>query len=149
MLRSIVLRCWARLAETCGPRWTKTAPACRPRGTWWVWDARLTSELILLFQNLIQNAIKFRSDQPPAIHVGARNEGEHWLVSVRDNGIGIESQYLERIFGIGERLHGRKIPGTGFGLANCRKIVDHHGGRIWVESQPGVGSEFLFTMPVV
>ena len=107
------------------------------------------TELILLFQNLIQNAIKFRSDQPPAIHVGARHEGEHWLVSVRDNGIGIESQYLERIFGIGERLHGRKIPGTGFGLANCRKIVDHHGGRIWVESQPGVGSEFLFTMPVV
>ena len=107
------------------------------------------TELILLFQNLIQNAIKFRSDQPPAIHVGARNEGDHWLVSVRDNGIGIESQYLERIFGIGERLHGRKIPGTGFGLANCRKIVDHHGGRIWVESQPGVGSEFLFTMPAV
>lgn len=107
------------------------------------------TELILLFQNLIQNAIKFRSDQQPAIHISACREGEQWLMSVRDNGIGIESQYLERIFGIGERLHGRKIPGTGFGLANCRKIVDHHGGRIWAESQPGVGSAFLFTLPTV
>jgi PAS domain S-box-containing protein len=106
-------------------------------------------ELLLLFQNLIQNAIKFRSDRQPAIHIGARREGEQWLLSVRDNGIGIESQYLEKIFLIGERLHGRKIPGTGFGLANCRKIVDHHGGRIWVESQPGLGSEFLFTLPAI
>lgn len=106
-------------------------------------------ELVLLFQNLIQNAVKFRADRPPAIHVAARREGETWLLSVRDNGIGIESQYLERIFGIGERLHGRKIPGTGFGLANCKKIVEHHAGRIWVESQPDAGSTFLFTLPAV
>ncbi len=107
------------------------------------------AELLLLFQNLVQNAIKFRADLPPTIHVGARRDGESWLLSVRDNGIGIESLYLERIFGIGERLHGRKIPGTGFGLANCRKIVEHHGGRIWVESQPDSGSTFLFTLPAV
>ena len=104
-------------------------------------------ELTLLFQNLIQNAVKFRADEPPAIHVTARNENERWLFSVRDNGMGIELQYLEKIFGIGERLHGRKIPGTGFGLANCRKIVTHHGGVIWADSQPGAGSTFSFTLP--
>jgi light-regulated signal transduction histidine kinase (bacteriophytochrome) len=105
------------------------------------------SEIVLLLQNLLQNALKFRAALPPVIHVGARRQDSDWLFWVEDNGIGIEPQYLERIFGIGERLHGRKIAGTGFGLANCRKIVDHHGGRIWAESQPGAGSKFLFTLP--
>lgn len=104
-------------------------------------------ELVLLFQNLLENAVKFRSGQTPRIDVGARRERDQWLLWVEDNGIGIESQYLDRIFGIGERLHGRKIPGTGFGLANCRKIVEHHGGQIWAESQPASGSKFLFTLP--
>lgn len=107
----------------------------------------VASELVLLFQNLLQNAVKFRADQTPAIHVGSLRQEDGWLLWVQDNGIGIEPQYLERIFGIGERLHGRKIPGTGFGLANCRKIVEHHGGEIWAESQPGEGSKFLFTLP--
>jgi PAS domain S-box-containing protein len=105
------------------------------------------SEIVLLLQNLLQNALKFRAAHPPAIHVGARRQESNWLFWVEDNGIGIERQYLERIFGIGERLHGRRIAGTGFGLANCRKIVDHHGGRIWAESQPGAGSKFVFTLP--
>lgn len=107
------------------------------------------SEIVLLLQNLLQNALKFRADPPPVIRVGARRQANNWLLWVEDNGIGMEPQYLERIFGIGERLHGRKIAGTGFGLANCRKIVDHHGGRIWAESQPGCGSKFTFTLPVV
>src|SRR5262249_17947272 len=93
-------------------------------------------ELVVLFQNLIENAVKFRAEQPPAIHVGARHDGENWLLSVRDNGIGIEAEYLERIFVLGERLHGSKIPGSGIGLTNCRRIVENNGGRIWVESQP-------------
>jgi signal transduction histidine kinase len=96
---------------------------------------------------LLENAIKFRGEQPPTIHVSSRREENGWLVWFQDNGIGIESQYLDRIFGIGERLHGRKIPGTGFGLANCRKIVEHHGGRIWAESQIGSWSTFYFELP--
>jgi PAS domain S-box-containing protein len=105
------------------------------------------AEMVLLFQNLLENAVKFRAERKPIIRVGARRQAELWLFWFEDNGIGIDAQYLERIFGIGERLHGRRIPGTGFGLANCRKIVDHHGGAIWVESEPGVGSKFLFTLP--
>lgn len=106
------------------------------------------SELVLLFQNLIQNAVKFRADQPPTITVRAHRNEDHWLFIFQDNGIGIEPQYLERIFMIGERLHGRKIAGTGFGLANCRKIVQRHDGRIWADSQPGAGSTFCFTLPI-
>jgi PAS domain S-box-containing protein len=109
--------------------------------------AAVRSEIVLLFQNLLENAVKFRAERTPAIEVGAERREENWLFSFADNGIGIESQYLERIFGIGERLHGRKIPGTGFGLANCRKIVEHHGGEIWAESEPDAGSKFVFTLP--
>jgi light-regulated signal transduction histidine kinase (bacteriophytochrome) len=106
------------------------------------------SEIVLLFQNLIENAVKFRGDPSPTIQAGARRDGERWLFWLQDNGIGIEPQYLERIFGIGERLHGRRFPGTGFGLANCRKIIQHHGGQIWAESQAGQGSTFFFQLPV-
>jgi PAS domain S-box-containing protein len=104
-------------------------------------------ELVLLFQNLVENAVKFRSERPPEIDIAAEQEEEGWFFRVQDNGLGIDPQYLERIFEIGERLHGRKIPGTGFGLANARKIVERHGGRIWAESAPGEGSTFCFVLP--
>jgi PAS domain S-box-containing protein len=105
--------------------------------------------LILLFQNLIGNAIKYRDpERPLRVEVGARQQLEGWLFWVRDNGIGIEARFREKIFELGERLHTQeKIPGSGFGLTICAKVVAWHGGRIWVESEPGAGSTFFFTLP--
>jgi signal transduction histidine kinase len=103
--------------------------------------------LIQLFQNLISNAIKFRGEETPRIHVSAERDGEGWLFAVRDNGIGIEPQDADRVFGMFKRLHGSEIPGTGIGLALCRKIVERKGGRIWVESEAGRGATFKFTIP--
>ena len=105
-------------------------------------------QLTRLFQNLIGNAIKFRGDQPPKIHVSAVRQDAGWQFAVSDNGIGIEPQYAERIFMIFQRLHTRKTyAGTGIGLSICKKIVERHGGKIWVESAPGRGSTFYFTVP--
>ena len=107
------------------------------------------SELLQLFQNLIGNAIKFRGAEPPEICITARKEKKEWLVSIKDNGIGIEPQHVEDVFVIFKRLHTREeYPGSGIGLAICKKIVEHNQGHIWVESQPGMGSTFQFTWPL-
>ncbi|HEY9759955.1 MAG TPA: ATP-binding protein [Oculatellaceae cyanobacterium] len=105
-------------------------------------------QLTQLFQNLIQNALKFHSQEVPVVHISAvRQEGD-WLFSVKDNGIGMDMKFAEQIFSIFQRLHTREeYPGTGIGLSICKKIVERHGGKIWVESQPGQGATFFFTLP--
>ena len=103
--------------------------------------------LIQLFQNLISNSIKYKGEETPRIHVSAERDAKGWLFAVRDNGTGIDPQDSERVFGMFKRLHGVEIPGTGLGLALCKKVIDRLGGRIWVESEAGRGATFKFTIP--
>ena len=103
--------------------------------------------LMQVFQNLIGNSIKYRGERAPTIHVSAERTAEGWLFSVRDNGIGIDPADAEFVFGMFKRLHQTETPGTGIGLALCRKMVERHGGRIWVESEAGQGAVFKFTIP--
>ena len=106
------------------------------------------TQLVQLLQNLVGNAIKFRGGERPLVHVSAQPGATECVFAVRDNGIGIAPEYFERIFVIFQRLHARgEYPGTGIGLAVCRRIVERHGGRIWVESAPGQGSTFYFALP--
>ncbi len=105
-------------------------------------------QIMQLFQNLLDNAIKFSGEMPPRIHISTDKKGDEWVFSVNDKGIGIDPQFNERIFLIFKRLHDRdKYPGTGIGLAVCKRIVERHGGRIWVESETGNGATFYFTIP--
>jgi PAS domain S-box-containing protein len=134
---------------------TNLQSAINDAGASVTWDELPTirgdaSQLVQLFQNLIGNAIKFRSQELPHVHISASLEEKEnrWLFAVRDNGIGIDPKYHERIFEIFKRLHtSDRYPGTGIGLAVCRKVVQRHGGRIWVESEPGKGGTFYFTIP--
>jgi signal transduction histidine kinase len=103
--------------------------------------------LIQIFQNLIGNGLKYRGEDPPRIAVSATKGDEEWIFSVTDNGIGIAPDYHEKIFIPFKRLHGQQYPGSGVGLAICRRIVERHGGRIWVESEPGRGATFYFSVP--
>jgi len=105
------------------------------------------SHVISLFQNLIGNSLKYRGAQPPRIHISVEETDGMFRFAVRDNGMGIQPEYHARIFMAFKRLHGQNIPGTGIGLAICQRIVERYGGRIWVESEVGKGSTFLFTMP--
>jgi light-regulated signal transduction histidine kinase (bacteriophytochrome) len=104
-------------------------------------------ELTPVMQNLISNAIKYRSAARPQIRISAtRGDGE-WVFCLADNGLGFEQQHAEKVFGVFQRLHGRNYPGTGIGLAICKRIVERNGGRMWVISEPGLGSRFYFTLP--
>jgi light-regulated signal transduction histidine kinase (bacteriophytochrome) len=114
---------------------------------------RVSAEPVLLttvFQNLLGNSLKFRGDDPPCVHVGVARDGDRWLLRFSDNGLGIDPEYGERIFAIFQRLHGKgDYPGTGIGLAMCRRIVEHHGGSIWLDPTDTPGSTFVVALPVL
>jgi light-regulated signal transduction histidine kinase (bacteriophytochrome) len=109
-----------------------------------------TSLLVTVFQNLVGNALKFRGEQPPQVHISVQLDGDFWLFRVADNGIGIDPAYQDRIFVIFQRLHSKDAyPGTGIGLALCRKIIDYHRGQIWLDPDITSGSAFCFTLPAI
>lgn len=137
-LNAAVTNLRANIAESNAAITADTLPSVKVDGV----------QLIQLLQNLIQNAVKFRSDQRPEIHVGCCRNENHWLFWVRDNGIGIDPQFHERIFTIFHRINPQaQYPGYGVGLAICKRIVERHGGKIWVESELGKGATFYFTIP--
>lgn len=104
--------------------------------------------MLQVFQNLIDNAIKYRSSRRPQIHASAKHDGDQWLISISDNGIGIDPRQHDRVFGLFQRLHTRtEYDGAGIGLALVKRIVERDGGRVWVESKPGEGLTFFFTIP--
>jgi light-regulated signal transduction histidine kinase (bacteriophytochrome) len=104
-------------------------------------------QMVQLMENLVGNAVKFHGSEPPVVHVSASMNGKEWVFSVKDNGIGIGMQYSDKVFHMFQRLHPREMfPGTGIGLAICKKVVERHGGRIWFESMPGEGTTFFFTL---
>jgi signal transduction histidine kinase len=103
--------------------------------------------MVMVFQNLIGNALKYRRAEEPQIRIEAVRDGNYWRVSVGDNGQGFESEYNETIFKPFRRLHGKNVPGSGIGLATCKRVVERLGGRIWAESKVGEGSTFYFTLP--
>jgi PAS domain S-box-containing protein len=106
------------------------------------------TQLAHLFQHLLSNSLKFRSKEPPQIHISSMHDGEgRYRFSIKDNGMGVEKEFHERIFGVFKRLHGKDVPGTGIGLSICRKIVEAHRGEIWIDSEPGRGATFSFTIP--
>ena len=107
-------------------------------------DAQLLGQV---FQNLIANAIKFRGNQRPEIHIGVENENDKWLISVRDNGVGFDPKHKDDIFALFNKLHGADVSGAGIGLATCRRVIELHGGKIWADSIPGTGSTFQFSIP--
>ncbi len=105
------------------------------------------AQLTMLFRQLLSNSLKFRGTEPPLVHVSVSDQPDQIVFSVRDNGIGIDPRYHQQIFAMFKRLHGREYPGTGMGLAICHRIVEQRGGKIWVESQPGQGATFQFSIP--
>jgi PAS domain S-box-containing protein len=137
VVKDAVANLQSSISETCAEVVLGPLPAVRANPL----------HLTQVFENLISNALKYRSEQPPRISVTAAEAGPDIVLSVEDNGIGIPKEYQAQIFGIFKRLHGDEYPGTGIGLATCKKIVDRHGGTIWVESEPGKGSRFSFTLP--
>jgi light-regulated signal transduction histidine kinase (bacteriophytochrome) len=106
------------------------------------------SQAVQLLQNLIGNALKYRRAESPLIHLSAQQVGKEWIIGVEDNGLGIDRRFHQHIFTVFKRLHGKEYPGTGIGLATCNRIVERHGGRIWVESEVGKGSTFFFSVPL-
>ncbi|MBV9079755.1 MAG: GHKL domain-containing protein [Elusimicrobia bacterium] len=127
-----------RLAQAGGTLTVENLPTVLGRRT----------ELQQILQNLVTNAIKYRREVPPEVQITSERKGSEWIVHVQDNGIGIEPMYFEQIFKVFHRLHTRaQYPGSGIGLAICKKIVERNGGRIWVQSSPGKGSTFSFSLP--
>jgi light-regulated signal transduction histidine kinase (bacteriophytochrome) len=140
------------LAEVMSDVLLNLGPAIQDNGAAVVHDTLPTvfadrGQMTQLLQNLIGNAIKFHGAEPPRVEISAAEAGDDWAISVTDNGIGIAPEHAERVFQIFQRLHTRdKYPGTGIGLAVCRRIVDRHGGKIWLDSTPGGGTRFHFTL---
>jgi len=108
-----------------------------------------SSQVGRVLQNLIENAIKYRGEATPQIHVSAQRADGAWVISVQDNGIGFDMRHAERIFGVFERLHTGEYEGSGIGLAICRKVIEGYGGRMWAQSTPGKGATFYFSLPAI